>query len=246
MCCGLGGATHGLTQAGIHVTAAYDLWPVAVEQHQIWHPDVPCAVRDISTITTEELAGHLVWASLPCQPYSVANQRNRGVNHPHYYSLRTFARQVQHATCTVIENVAGLAWMKEGQDELHELADECRTLGLHMFVQVVRCDDHGLPFPGKRAIVTIARDVNDAARVLMPTTARVPMTSPRPLASDNKGGKDTGRAPQRSMEDAAALQGVCVPQGVSRTTATRLIGNAVPPRLARAIAEQLLLPAARL
>ena len=44
----------------------------------------------------------------------------------------------------------------------------------------------------------------------------------------------------RSVEECAALQGVPVPQGVSRTAAYRLIGNAVPPRMAAGICRDVL------
>ncbi|WP_293910214.1 DNA cytosine methyltransferase [Deinococcus sp.] len=40
----------------------------------------------------------------------------------------------------------------------------------------------------------------------------------------------------------AALQGVPVPLGVSKSAAYTLIGNAVPPRLAQAISEQVFIP----
>lgn len=120
LCCGYGGATAGMLAAGLTFEATYDLWPVAVEQHRRWHPEVPCEVRDVATITPDELAGRLVWASLPCQPWSRANQyaHMRGERHPHYYSLAHLARQVQHARCTIVENVPGLVEMPDGQAEM--------------------------------------------------------------------------------------------------------------------------------
>lgn len=261
LCCGLGGATEGLLRAGLTVEATYDLWPVAVAAHLEWHPDVNCQARDVSTIAPEELRGRAVWASLPCQPYSIANQVRRWRDHPHYYPLRHFARQVQYARVAVIENVAGLAQTREGQLELDELHDECRQLGLACSVQVVNCSDHGSPFPGRRTIVIISPDGN-AHEPIVPTDVYAGATGLRPLASDAKGGPGRPRMTRRptansgqqtfadgsvtkrlyAVEEAAQLQGVPVPTTTGPTNQLRLIGNAVPPRLAQAIAEQVIVP----
>ena len=161
LCCGYGGATAGMLAAGFTIEASYDLWPVAVEQHRRWHPEVPCEVRDVATITPDELAGRLVWASLPCQPWSTANRytEKRGKRHPHYYSLAHFARQVQDARCALIENVPGLVHTKDGQAELRELERECARLGLSMSVHLVYSHWFGVNQWRRRAFIVIGRDV---------------------------------------------------------------------------------------
>lgn len=160
-CCGYGGATAGMLAAGLDMEASYDLWPVAVEQHRLWHPEVPCSVRDVATITPEELAGRLVWASLPCQPWSTANRytEKRGKKHPHYYSLAHFARQVQHARCALIENVPGLVHTRDGQAELQELERECVRLGLSMSVHLVYSHWFGVQQWRRRAFILIGRNL---------------------------------------------------------------------------------------
>lgn len=237
-CCGYGGASAGLLAAGLTIEQSYDVWPVAVEQHRAWHPDVPCEVRDVSTVTPAELAGRLVWASLPCQPWSRANQVRRGKQHPHYYSLAHFARQVQHARCAVIENVPGLVEMPDGRAELAELERECIRLGLTFTYHLVPSHWFGVPQLRKRLFIVIGRDlpltlIQGGRGVSGPLHVA-------PVASENKGSE--GRPAGRTPEQTAALQGVPVPQGVSTTAAHALIGNAVPPKLAQAIAEQVFLP----
>lgn len=234
MCCGYGGATAGMLTAGLDIEVGYDLWPVAVEQHRQWHPEVPCEVRDVATITPDELRGRLVWASLPCQPWSRANQVRRGKQHPHYYSLAHFARQVQHARAALIENVPGLIEMADGRAELAELEQECARLGLMVSYHLVPSYWFGVPQLRKRLFIVIGRDL--PLLLLQPGAGVREPLQVAPTATEGKGslGRPRGRTPAQT----AALQAVPVPQGVSATAAHALIGNAVPPPLARAIAEQ--------
>lgn len=237
-CCGYGGASAGMLAAGLTIEASYDIWPVAVEQHRAWHPDVPCEVRDVSTITPDELRGRFVWASLPCQPWSRANQVRRGKQHPHYYSLAHFARQVQYARCAVIENVPGLVEMPDGRAELAELERECIRIGLTFTYHLVPSCWFGVPQLRKRLFIVIGRDL--PLILVQPGNIFTGSLQNAPVATENKG--SAGRPADRTVEETAALQGVPVPQGISRTTAHALIGNAVPPRLAQAIAEQVFVP----
>lgn len=249
MCSGYGGATQGILDAGLIIEAAYDIWPVAVEQHHTWLPGVPCEVRDVATITPDELAGRFVWASLPCQPWSRANvhKDKRGKNHPHYYSLAHFARQVQHARVAVIENVPGLVEMADGQAELRELERECARLGLTVSIHLIASHRFGIEQRRRRVFVVIGRDL--PLILIRPSGEAV--SDPQNAVTCHSSGynvhshtvlRDPGTHHARSIERCAELQGLPVPQGVSKTDAHTLIGNAVPPKLARAIAEQVFLP----
>lgn len=154
-CSGYGGASAGMLAAGLEIEASYDLWPVAVEAHKRWHPNVPCEVRDVSTIAAEECAGRIVWASLPCQPWSQANRVRRGKSHSSYYSLAHFARQVQHSEIAILENVPGLLIEKDGREELAELKRECNRLNLSLSINLIPAAWFGVPQLRRRAIILI-------------------------------------------------------------------------------------------
>lgn len=278
MCCGYGGATAGMMAAGLEMEASYDIWPTAVDAHRGWHPDAPCEVRDVATITPEELAGRFVWASLPCQPWSEANTipAKRGKHHPHYYSLAHFARQVQHARCAIIENVPGLVQRKDGQAELAELERECARLGLTMTVHLVYSHWFGVDQWRKRVFIVIGRNL--PLILIQPHASAAPdKAAPTVMASDglssslhrqrraaavtchptgtnewsgkknrcvttkDNDGEKNGAT--RGIEECADLQGVPVPPDhLTRKDRYTLVGNAVPPRLAQAIAEQVFVP----
>ena len=265
-CSGYGGATAGMLAAGLEMEHCYDIWPIAVKAHQEWHPEVPCSVRDVAGIEREELRGKLVWASLPCQPWSDANRvaAVRGKKHPHYYSLAHFARQVQHARCALIENVPGLLWSAEGRVELLELERECARLGLGMSVHLVFSHWFGVLQARRRAFIVIGRDfpllliqqsivtrvdVNGLevrrphASVLANRDQGRSRFESAVMASEGKGrgGDFTTASKGRSIERCAELQGVPVPN-VGKTDAYTLIGNAVPPLLAESIARQVFVP----
>lgn len=266
MCCGYGGATAGMRAAGLTIEATYDIWPVAVEQHRLWHPDVPCKVRDVATITSDELAGRLVWASLPCQPWSRANVRKekRGKAHPHYYPLVHFAQQVQYARCAVIENVPGLVENRDGQAELEELAAECVRLGMTMTVHLIYSNWFQVAQERRRVFIVIGRDLpliliqpHGAVRAESNAvtchsggynvfSGKQRKVEAAVLASEYKGrtGEVTSAAGiARSIERCAELQGVPVPpRTLTKKEQFTLVGNAVPPRLAQAIAEQVFVP----
>jgi site-specific DNA-cytosine methylase len=264
-CCGYGGASAGMLAAGLTIEKSYDLWPVAVEQHKAWHPQIPCEVRDVSTITPDELAGRFVWASLPCQPWSMANTNKdkRGKKHPHYYSLAHFARQVQHARCALIENVPGLVYSREGRAELLELERECFRLGLSMSIHLIYSHWFNVPQKRRRAFILIGRGL--PLLLLQPGQLTTPLSSAvtchdsgdnihsskkaalkaAVLASERKGraGDFAAAGAGRTIEECAALQGVPVPSALlSKANRYTLVGNAVPPLLAQEIASQVFKP----
>lgn len=258
-CCGYGGATAGMLAAGLTVEKSYDVWPVAVEQHRAWHPEVPCEVRDVATVTPDELAGRFVWASLPCQPWSRANvvKTKRGKNHPHYYSLAHFARQVQHARCAVIENVPGLVEMADGRAELAELERECIRLGLTLSVHLLYSNWFGVAQERRRVFVVIGRDlplllIQPRAPVRAESNAITCHSSGYNVFSEKQrkvqgAGAEEQEAQAagigRTIEQCAALQGVPVPPAyLNKKDRYTLVGNCVPPQLAQAIAEQVFVP----
>jgi site-specific DNA-cytosine methylase len=155
LCCGYGGASAGIIAAGLEIEKSFDNWQIAVDAHKRWHPGVPCELRDVKTIEPEELKGRIVWASLPCQPWSTANRVRRGKSHSSYYSLAHFAHQVQFAKFAVLENVPGLAVESDGKAELEELRSACKKLGLTCDINLIPAWWFGVAQLRRRVIITI-------------------------------------------------------------------------------------------
>lgn len=97
--CGAGGASRGLQQAGFHVTGV-DINP---------QPRYAGDVFMQADAMTFPLDGFdLIWASPPCQAYSMASQtqRNQGKVYPDLLAM-TRERLIANGTPWIIENVKG-------------------------------------------------------------------------------------------------------------------------------------------
>lgn len=266
-CCGYGGASAGLVAAGLEYEVGYDSWPMAVEAHRRWHPDLRTEIRDVRDVEPHELEGRFVWASLPCQPWSTANRRKRGRSHPHYYPLDHFAYQVHRAGVAVIENVPGLLTERDGQEELARLERACARLGLSLSIHLVPALWFGVPQLRRRAIIVIGGPLvlfappavlGGAEGWAVTATegkggpGRVPALA-RTVRAAHGGGRDSRRYSQiidpeadpyapRTPEECARLQGV--PHEpiahLPKTHQYTLIGNAVPPRFAEGVVRVLM------
>jgi site-specific DNA-cytosine methylase len=154
-CCGYGGASAGIINAGFEIEKSYDNWQIAVDAHKRWHPTTLCELRDVKTIEPEELKNKIVWASLPCQPWSTANRARRGKSHSSYYSLSHFAHQVQFSQMAILENGPGLLHEKDVQAELRELEIACAQLGLSLSINIIPAAWFGVMQLRRRAIILI-------------------------------------------------------------------------------------------
>jgi DNA (cytosine-5)-methyltransferase 1 len=96
--CGAGGASMGLYQAGYDVTGV-DIAP---------QPRYPFRFVQADALTFPLDGYDLIWASPPCQAYSVASQsqRNRGKDYPDLLA-RTRDRLIASGIPWIIENVPG-------------------------------------------------------------------------------------------------------------------------------------------
>lgn len=71
--CGAGGSSTGLVGAGMQVILAANHWPLAVEVHQLNHPDADHDCADISAVDPRRYpATDVLWASPECTNHSVA------------------------------------------------------------------------------------------------------------------------------------------------------------------------------
>lgn len=76
MCCGAGGMTLGLENAGIRTALAFDLDSSAIVTHEANFPQVPTSIRDIRKTKISDIPAADVWAmGVPCGPFSQAGKR---------------------------------------------------------------------------------------------------------------------------------------------------------------------------
>lgn len=75
---GGGGATEGLTQAGVSVVVAANHWPLAVATHQLNHPDTEHRTANLSEVDWRTFPStQILWASPSCTGHAPAGGRKR-------------------------------------------------------------------------------------------------------------------------------------------------------------------------
>ena len=71
--CGAGGSSSGLVDAGYKVIIAANHWQLAIESHQINHPDTDHSQADISQVNPAYFPKtHVLWGSPECTNHSIA------------------------------------------------------------------------------------------------------------------------------------------------------------------------------
>ncbi len=71
--CGAGGSSSGLVEAGYRVVIAANHWQLAIESHQINHPDTDHSQADISQVDPRYFPRtHVLWGSPECTNHSIA------------------------------------------------------------------------------------------------------------------------------------------------------------------------------
>lgn len=71
--CGAGGSSSGLVEAGYRVVMAANHWALAIESHQINHPETDHSQADISQVNPAYFPRtHVLWGSPECTNHSIA------------------------------------------------------------------------------------------------------------------------------------------------------------------------------
>jgi len=71
--CGAGGSSSGLVEAGYKVVIAANHWKLAIESHQVNHPDTDHSQADISQVNPAYFPRtHVLWGSPECTNHSIA------------------------------------------------------------------------------------------------------------------------------------------------------------------------------
>ena len=255
--CGYGGATAGMLAAGLSVRLAVDYDRRAVAAHRAWHPGVPVRCQDVRQVRPAELAGRFVWASPSCRPWSLANTSGpRGVAHPEYFDLCALADRAILSHVLVIENVSGLAWTSQGKAELARLWEWCDYYGRP--VQLVHAWAHqfGVRQFRRRVFVIVGASspvVLDQAAMSHAELGHLSHEGQDALSHRAQLSQAVTTRTGGNVSQLAELQGILNPREllvpdtrsgrrresshrlVNTHTSRRLIGNAVPPEMARGV-----------
>ncbi len=164
--CGAGGLTRGLLDAGIPVTAGYDLDPAC--QFPYEHNNLGAKFNRVSVteLTGEMLAacfpaGHtrILVGCAPCVTFSKYTQGLKNYRDPKWRLLDEFARLVRELKPEIVsmENVPELQRHAVFDRFLATLADEGFHFTQDREKQVVHCPDYGIPQHRRRLVLVASR-----------------------------------------------------------------------------------------
>ena len=157
LCCGCGGWSEGLRQAGLTSVLGVDSWNIAIQSYHDNFPQAQKLIKKVQDLTADELpAADVIVGSTPCQKASIANIGYKG--EIDYGPL--------HAVLDLIEEKKPLYWLLENvpdywkmmPDELrdrvpkHIMLKACEY-GLHHTRKRVFFGDFPTPHAGLRAPV---------------------------------------------------------------------------------------------
>lgn len=164
---GGGGATEGLTQAGVRVEIATNHWPLAVATHQDNHPDTEHRIADLSEVDWRTFPStHIGWFSPSCRWHARAGGRARPP--AEVERLRADAGAIDRATAFAVIAAAEVhrypVLIVENVPEFRDWAlyrwwlDGLSTLGYRIRVLVLDAAAHGHAQHRKRLFVVGTRD----------------------------------------------------------------------------------------
>lgn len=161
--CGIGGLTHGLQLAGIHVVAGFDIEDSCRFAYE-HNNNSKFILRDITQLTSEELKEYypesttkVLAGCAPCQPFSTYSLRynKRGKKDNKWRLLYYFANLVKDVLPDVVsmENVPQLIHEKVFQDFISSL----EASGYQCDWRIVNCAEYGVPQSRKRLVLLASR-----------------------------------------------------------------------------------------
>jgi DNA (cytosine-5)-methyltransferase 1 len=159
---GCGGLSTGFLDAGLHVAAAFEWDPRAVDAYHYNHAyRGSVGIRyDLSDVTGHELlraAGFrridFIIGGPPCQPFSIAGRR-KGTRDQRASLLDHYVRLIREVrpAAFLLENVPNLATIDEGQI-LARVQSRLRRLGYGVRCEIVKAADFGVPQMRKRLVM---------------------------------------------------------------------------------------------
>ncbi len=164
--CGAGGLTRGLIDAGISVSAGYDIdaqCEYAYEHNNLGAKFHKTSVTDLTAKTLEAHypIGHirLLVGCAPCQTFSKYTQGIKNLADPKWTLLDQFARLVRESDIDIVsmENVPEL----QRHEVFFDFLDTLTNAGFHFSENVqkrtVYCPDYGIPQIRERLVLIASR-----------------------------------------------------------------------------------------
>jgi len=162
---GCGGMTLGFKRAGIHSIFASDIDENCKLTFTHNFPDVPFLLKDVTTITKEEVDSLLkgqtpdiIIGGPPCQGFSLANKnRNKIKDDPRNKLFYNFVKFIDwyKPKAFVMENVKGILSMKNGE-VINTILEEFRNTteyGYNVEYSILNAKDYGVPQSRERVII---------------------------------------------------------------------------------------------
>ena len=161
--CGAGGLTQGLLQAGLSVSAGYDIEGACRYAYEK-NNNASFIEKSVSDLAVEELidlypkgAIKVLVGCAPCQPFSKYTQsmRNDKITDEKWRLLYDFLRLVEGVEPEIVsmENVIEIQRHKVFYDFVLSL----ENMGYHVFYTEVFCPDYGVPQQRKRLVLLASR-----------------------------------------------------------------------------------------
>ena len=160
LCCGVGGLTHGLSRGGVRVVGGIDIDGQCRFPYE--HNNAARFIEaDVRELTGDDLcalwergATTLLAGCAPCQPFSTYSQRGRPFRRDDKWNvIADFGGLVREASpdLVTVENVPQLADHQVFNCFLSALD------GYHVWWDIVRCSDYGVPQTRRRLVLLASR-----------------------------------------------------------------------------------------
>jgi len=164
--CGAGGLTRGLRDAGVNVTAGYDIDPQCRHAYEHNNVGAKFILQSVKDVTKMDLAarypkGHIrvLAGCAPCQPFSRYTRRNEPRDEEKWCLLNEFGRLIQEVRPEIVsmENVPELQRYRVFKDFLQCLEDEGYYFNNTDETRVLFCPTYGMPQNRKRLVLIASR-----------------------------------------------------------------------------------------
>ena len=160
--CGIGGLTHGLSNAGLNVVAGIDNDPMCKYAY-VANNKSKFILRDIEEVNAgdlTELYGNarvrILVGCAPCQPYSGLNQKDPGIKE--MQPLEKFAKLIAEVKPDIVsmENVRGLA-KKDKYPIFSRFIKILQSNSYNVDYKIVNAADYGVPQNRYRLVLLASR-----------------------------------------------------------------------------------------